>query len=108
MATDPGGKQKGTTIGTVQLYTVAQAREKAREVMRAVRSGEGTGGETFMSVAGAWLKRHVVKNGLRTRVEIERVLAKYIFPKMGGPHLCLDQAQRHRRAARSRRGQARQ
>ena len=76
MATDPSGKQVGTTIGTIALYSVEEAREKAREVIKAVRAGEGTGLDTFMSVAGQWLKRHVEKNGLRTRDEIERVLAR--------------------------------
>jgi integrase len=83
MATDPSGKQIGTTIGSTALYGVAEAREKAREVIKAVRAGEGAGLDTFMSVAGQWLKRHVEKNG-RTRAEIERVLARYILPKWAG------------------------
>ena len=37
-----------------------------------------------MSVAGAWVKRHVEKNGIRTRAEIERILAKYILPAWAG------------------------
>jgi hypothetical protein len=45
---------------------------------------EGTGPETFGAVARTWLKRHVAKNGLRSRDEIERVLAKYIMPKWAG------------------------
>src|SRR5262249_33347832 len=84
VATDPAGKQVWTTIGSTALYTVEQAREKAREIIKSVRAGEGTGSETFMSVAGQWLKRHVEKNGLRTRDEIERILARYIFPKWAG------------------------
>ena len=84
IATDPSGKQIGTTIGTVALYGVAEAREKAREVIKAVRAGEGAGLDTFMSVAGQWLKRHVEKNGIRTRAEIERVLARYILPRWAG------------------------
>ena len=35
MATDPSGKQIGTTIGTVALYGVKEAREKAREIIKA-------------------------------------------------------------------------
>jgi integrase len=84
VAKDPGGKQQWVTIGTPALYTIEEARTKARETIKAVRGGEGTGPETFMSVAGAWLKRHVAKNGLRSRTEIERVLAKYIMPKWAG------------------------
>jgi integrase len=37
-----------------------------------------------MSVAGQWLKRHVEKNGIRTRPEIERALAKYVLPRWAG------------------------
>jgi integrase len=84
VATDPSGKQIWTTIGTPALYSIDEAREKAREVIKAVRGGEGAGLDTFMSVAGAWLKRHVEKNGIRTRAEIERVLARYILPKWAG------------------------
>ena len=50
VATDPGGKQVWTTLGTPALYTVEQAREKAREIIKAVRAGEGAGLDTFMSV----------------------------------------------------------
>jgi integrase len=84
VAKDPGGKWQWVTIGSPALYTVEEARAKAREIMKAVRGGEGSGPETFMSVAGTWLKRHVEKNGLISRPEIERVLAKYIFPKWAG------------------------
>jgi integrase len=34
-------------------------------------------------VAEDWIKRHVVKNKLRTRAEIERCLAKYVFSTWG-------------------------
>jgi integrase len=84
VATDPSGKQIWTTIGTPALYSLDEAREKAREVIKAVRGGEGAGLDTFMSVAGQWLKRHVEKNGIRTRAEIERILARYILPKWAG------------------------
>jgi integrase len=84
VTTDPRRKLIWTTIGTPALYTVDEARAKAREIIKAVRAGEGTGPETFLSVAGVWIKRHVEKNGIRTRAEIERMLAKYIFPAWAG------------------------
>jgi hypothetical protein len=84
VATDPAGKQIWTTIGSTALYSVEEARTKARDIIKAVRSGEGAGQETFVTVAGAWLTRHVEKNGVRTRAEIERILARYIFPKWAG------------------------
>jgi integrase len=84
VATDPSGKQIWTTIGTPALYTVEEAREKARDIIKSVRAGEGAGNETFLSVAGIWVKRHLEKNGIRSRFEIERMLAKYIFPAWAG------------------------
>jgi integrase len=81
---DPNGKQVWVTIGPVTLYNVEEAREKARETLKAIRGGEGTGPETFLSVSGQWLKRHVANNGLRSRAEIERVLTKYILPAWSG------------------------
>ena len=67
----------------VTLHHRRGAREGARNHQGRAR-GEGTGAETFMSVAGAWVKRHVEKNGIRTRAEIERILAKYILPAWAG------------------------
>jgi integrase len=84
VATDPSGKQHWKTIGPTHLYGVEEARTKAREIIKAIRAGEGGGPETFMSVAGQWLKQHVHKNGLRSRAEIERLLAKYLFPRLAG------------------------
>jgi integrase len=84
VATDPSGKQIWTTIGTPALYTIEEARTKARGIIKAVRDGEGAGNDTFLSVSGAWVKRHVEKNGIRTRAEIERILAKYILPAWAG------------------------
>ena len=37
-----------------------------------------------MIVAGSWVKRHVERNGLRSRYEIERVLSRYILPAWSG------------------------
>jgi integrase len=37
-------------------------------------------GETFGDVATNWLKRHVVAKGLRSRPEIERLLARHVLP----------------------------
>ncbi len=97
-ATDPSGKQIGTTIGPVALYGIEEAREKAREVIKAVRAGEGTGLDTSMSVSGQWLKRHVKKNGLRSRAEIERVLVS-LHAEVGGTRLRVNSALRCDRAS---------
>jgi integrase len=84
VARDPSNKQIWVTIGPSTLYSVEEARERARTTLKEIRLGEGTGPETFGAVARTWLKRHVAKNGLRSRPEIERVLAKYIMPKWAG------------------------
>jgi integrase len=81
---DPSGRLVWTTIGKPELFTVDEARVRAREIIKAVRAGEGAGLETFITVAGSWLKRRVEKNGLRTRIEIERVLSRYILPAWSG------------------------
>jgi integrase len=63
--------------------TVASAREMARETIKRVRDGLPAfeaRGETFGAVAANWLKRHVAANGLRSRPEIERLLARHILP----------------------------
>jgi integrase len=84
VTTDPNGKLIWTTIETASLFSIDESRAKARETLKAVRAGEGTGPEAFLSVASAWIKRHVAKKGLLSRAEIERILAKYIMPKWAG------------------------
>src|SRR5262245_14387582 len=63
--------------------TIATAREMARDVLARVRIGRPAfeaKGETFGEVAANWIKRHVVSKGLRSRPEIERLLARHILP----------------------------
>ena len=62
---------------------VATARDLAREVIARVRTGLPAfeaRGETFGAVVANWLKRHVAAKGLRSRPEIERLLARHILP----------------------------
>ena len=67
IARDPRGKQVLATIGPATLYTIAQAREKAREAIQAIKSGEDHAGpQSFETVAEQWLKRHVEAKGLRS------------------------------------------
>ena len=50
--------------------TIATAREMAREAITRVRAGLPafeSKGETFGDVVANWLKRHVERNGLRSR-----------------------------------------
>ena len=107
IAKDPSGKQQWVTIGTPALYTVEEARAKARETIKAVRGGEGSGPETFMSVAGQWLKRHVAQERA-AQPRRDRAGARALYPpEMGGARLRLDQACRRGCAPRPCRGQER-
>lgn len=61
---------------------VATAKEKAKKFFEDPE-GEKAKAETgtFKEIAEEWVKRHVVKKGLRSKPEIERRLNKYVFPQ---------------------------
>ena len=47
----PSGKQKWITLGAASVYSIAEAREKAREAIKATREGKSLSGpETFETV----------------------------------------------------------
>ena len=88
VARDPYGKQVWTTIDTADKLSIEKARR--RPATHPTHQGRAAAveppkpkPEAFKSVAENWLKRHVVAKKLRTRDEIERVLAKYVFPHWG-------------------------
>src|SRR6478735_1530471 len=61
----PSAKQVWITIAPTTLYSIAEAREKARAAIRAVREGQSREGpEAFETVAETWWKRHVQAKGL--------------------------------------------
>jgi integrase len=73
VARNPKGKQVWHTVGATSLFGVAEAREKAREAIKAIKAGEDRAPpESFEAVAAEWFKRHVLAKGLRSRSEIER------------------------------------
>jgi integrase len=86
---DPFGKQRWVKIGSATEMTIEQAREIARSVIRRVEKGEPAfaapkpKADSVTVIAGEWLKRHVYKNGLRTAHEQERIVNKYIVPRIG-------------------------
>jgi integrase len=83
---DPGGKQIWTTIGAVELMTIAEAREKARGVLRRVQDGRPAfepKASTFAEVVADWRTRHLERNGLRAAREINRLLDRHILPAWG-------------------------
>ena len=82
VARGPGGKQVWTTIGAADAMSIEEARGRARETLWRVRAGlpaTEAKGESFSDVAANWLKRHVAAKGLRSRPEIERLLARHIL-----------------------------
>jgi integrase len=81
VARDPFGKQIWATVGSTNLFGIEEAREMARDAIKAIKAGEDRAApDSFKSVAEQWLKRHVCANELRTQAEIERCLNKYVFP----------------------------
>ena len=63
--------------------SIGESRDRAREIIKRIHAGlpafEATG-ETFAAVAANFLKRHVARTGLRSRPEIERLLASLVLP----------------------------
>jgi integrase len=83
---DPYGKQKWVRIGSTAEMTIAEARERARAVIKRVEAGLApfepapAPPESVADVAANWLARHVRKNGFRTADEMARIVEKYILP----------------------------
>jgi len=78
------GQPHSIKLGRYPQMSVAGAWEKAREHFRdpkAFAAKAETG--TFKQVAMEWIKRHVDENKLRSKREIERCLAVYVYPKWG-------------------------
>jgi integrase len=88
-ARDPLHKQIWVTLGSADVMAIEDARENARAAIRRIKEGKPAiepppvQPDSFHNVAQNWIKRHVEKNKLRTRREIERCLAKYVFPHWG-------------------------
>jgi len=80
IARGPRGKQVWRRIDNVAL-SVENAREKAREVLKAIKAGESLAApESFEAIAAEWFKRHVEGKGLRSKSEIRRCLDNHILP----------------------------
>jgi integrase len=86
IARDPSGKQIWETVGTAGSVGIEQARDLARAAIQRIKAGMPTSdlsGDTVSDIAAQWLERHVRKSGHRTAGETERVVAKYIVPRIG-------------------------
>ena len=85
VARDPNGKQVWHTIGGSEIYSVAEAREAARDAIKAIKTGGNRNGvETFESVANEWVKRHVEARGLISATDVKGYLSRTLIPAWGG------------------------
>jgi integrase len=86
VARGPNGKQKWQTVGTADTIGVDQARELAREAIKTIKAGTPSGEParlTVQAVAEQWLERRVRKDGHRTAYEAQRIVDRYIIPRIG-------------------------
>jgi integrase len=85
VARDPRGRQVWHTIGSTELYKLDDARELAREAIKAIKLGtDRAGPQSFQAVADEWVKRHVNAKGLITARDRVRYLTNHILPTWGG------------------------
>jgi integrase len=82
---DANGKPKYKTLGKYggpDGVSLADAMKMAKEYFHDPEAMEAQAKVgTFKDVAENWLRRYVAEKGLRTRPEIERCLAKYVYPQ---------------------------
>ncbi len=87
VARDRYKKQIWHTVGSADVLTIEEARDKARAAIKRIKEGkppvEPTPAkpDSFESVAQDWFKRYVAEKGLRTAGEIGRCLKKYVYPR---------------------------
>jgi len=82
---DPNGKQVWTTIGNAAHLKIDVAREKAREVIVRIKSGQSLAGpQSFEAVVNEWLKRHVEAKGLISAAAIRGRLRNHVLPVWAG------------------------
>lgn len=83
---DPYGKQRWVKVGSTAELQIAEARDKAVEVIKRVEDGltpfepVKPKPDSVAVVAAAWLHRHVEKNKHRTAKEQRRLVERYILP----------------------------
>ena len=89
VARNPDGKQIWATLGSADVLTIAEAREKAREAIKRVKAGQPAfepppvAPDSFEAVADNWMRRHVQTKGLRSEYEISRLLCGHLIPFLG-------------------------
>jgi integrase len=85
VARDPNGKQVWATSGVTSLFGIAEARERARQAIKAIKAGEDRAApDSFEGVAEEWFKRHVMTKGLRSHADLRRYLDRHLYPAWRG------------------------
>ena len=85
VARDPNGKQVWETVGDLSLLKIAEAREKARQVIQNIQGGsDRVGPQSFQQVYENWLKRYVEQKGLRSADNIKAYFKKHVLDHWGG------------------------
>ena len=81
----PSGKQKWITLAAADVYSIAEAREKARDAIKATREGKSQAGpEAFETVANDWLKRHAEAKKLIRGEAFRRTINLHLIPAWQG------------------------
>jgi integrase len=90
VARDPNDKQRWVSIGSVDLMSIEEARERAREVLRRIKDGKPAfepTSDTFAAAVADWRTRHLERNGLRAKREINRLIDRHLLPAWGAREL---------------------
>src|SRR5262249_53131208 len=85
VARAPRGRQILHTLGSSSLYSNREAREKAREAIKANPGGrDRNGAEAVGAIAEPWFKRHVQAKGLIPARELRGTLDRHLIPAWCG------------------------
>ena len=80
VARDADGKQKWTTIGSVDKFTIAASRKEAQRIRDAITNNRR---QTFEVVANQWMDRVVGVKGYRNSDEYRQRLHRHLLPAWG-------------------------
>jgi integrase len=81
---NPYGTKVWAKLGTTADMTIDEARERARTAIRRIKDGLTAfeavpdAPQSYSAVAQKWLEQHVEKEGLRTGLEIRRLLERVL------------------------------
>jgi integrase len=84
MARDISGTQVWETLGAFPLLTIEEAREKAKDTLKRIKTGQDRSGpKSFAKVVDEWLRRHIEERGVITERAIRGRLHQHVLPVWG-------------------------